>query len=62
MSDSIETGRVAQGPPHRAGVSGTPSCRPRLEEPRFGRVGDGAGPVRRTLRQAPPASSEVAHE
>jgi len=38
MSDSIETGRVAQGPLNRDGVSGTPSSRSRLEEPRFGRA------------------------
>jgi hypothetical protein len=62
MSGSIATGRVAQGPLNRDGVSGTPSSRPRLEEPRFGRAGDGAVPVGRPLRQAPPASSEVAHE
>jgi len=62
MSDSTEAGRVAPGLPGLAGVGGTPSSRPRLEEPRFGRVGDGAGLAGRTLRQAPPDSSEVAHE
>jgi len=55
-------GRVASGCSRVGGRSGTPSSRPQLEELRFGRAGDGAARLGRTPRQAPPDSSEIAHE